>query len=64
MAQTVDYKTAHQNIGHIVILFLIIMALLRIMQHTRFARNNSWIDPINIWLGGISWILSLVDGFL
>jgi fumarate reductase subunit D len=64
MIQTVDYKTAHQNIGHVVILFLLILALWRILQHTRLHSERSWVVQTGIWLGVLTWILALVDGFL
>jgi hypothetical protein len=64
MTQTVDYKTGHQNIGHVVILFLLILAMWRILQHTRFRPDCSWLVHGGTGLGGIIWILSLVDGFL
>ena len=73
--QSKNFGAPHQIIAYVVIIGLLVLPKYRMVsrmvsRHRHRPKTpqpddrSGWISRIGIWIGMITWILALVDGFL
>lgn len=66
MQQTKSFNTAHQVIGIIAFIFILVQFTLGVLHHRVFKKtqNPTKFAPIHVWLGRVVIVLGIVNGFL
>jgi len=66
VSQFKSFNTAHEVLGIIVVLAVIVQFLLGYMHHRIYKKTQTTtkMAPIHVWLGRVVIVAAVVDGFL